>query len=442
MCESVAVQAVWSLRCHSLGFRNVIGRNRNIIARAGSRNSVYFVLVTIFIDAMAYGIAIPVLPRLIMDIGDMDISRAIAFSGMMTVTFAAVQFFMGPVIGNLSDRFGRRPVLLLALAGMTLNFLLLAVTQDLTLLFIAQVLGGMFGGTIGTCQAAIADMTSKEDRAHSFSLIGAAFGLGFIVGPAIGGLLGGMGDRVPFIAAAMLTSMSLVYGMLVFPDTLKPENRRAFSWKRANPMGAWRSMRAISGMTDVVLVLMLWNISGAVYPLTWPYYGIARFNWDPGTIGASLAAVGAVTGLSQAFLTKPVVRRFGEYNAALFGMIGGIVTLLGYAFITQSWMAFAIMIGFLPQSLVGPCMMALLTNRASANAQGEIQGIAAMAQGIGGIVAPILINPTMAYFTSDAAPFRFAGAGFIIATAFALAALIRLVTLPDTKARAARLEPE
>ncbi|MBO9574951.1 MAG: MFS transporter [Sphingobium sp.] len=400
------------------------------MAGPGKRQSVYFVLVTIFIDAMGYGLAGPVLPRLIMDIGKVDVSAAISFGGWMTLSYAAVQFLMGPVIGNLSDRFGRRPVLLLALSGLVLNYFLLSVAGSLSLLFVGQMLGGMFGGTLGTCQAAIADMTRKEDRAHNFSLVGAAFGLGFIVGPAIGGLLGDYGERVPFYTAAALTFCSLLYGWFVFPDTLRPEDRRAFDWKRANPLGAAKSMLAMPGMTSAVLVIMLWYIATAVYPLTWPYYGIARFNWSNGMIGASLAAVGCVTALSQAFLTRRVVARHGERRTALFGMTGGLLTFLGYAFITESWMAFAIMIGFVAQSMVAPSMMAILTNRASADAQGEVQGVAAMAQGVGGMVAPLLINPTMAYFTSPEAPVRFAGAGFVVAAIFALAALVRLATLP------------
>jgi len=408
---------------------------------AAKKPSIYFVLVTIFIDAMGYGIAGPVLPRLIMNIGHVDVSRAIQLGGYMTLSFAVVQFLMGSVVGNLSDRFGRRPILLVALTGLVLNYLLLSVAQSITLLFIGQVLGGMFGGTIGTCQAAIADMTKKEDRAHSFSLIGAAFGLGFIVGPAIGGLLGGYGERVPFYAAAALTFCNLLYGMFVFPDTLRKEDRRAFSWKRANPLGAWQAMRAMPGMTPAVLMVMLWYIASAVYPLTWPYYGIARFNWSSQMIGLSLAVVGVVTATSQTFLTRRIVQRYGERGAVTFGMIGGCLTFLAYAFITQSWMAFAIMIGFVPQSLVGPSLSAILSNRAPADQQGEVQGIAAMAQGIGGMVAPILINPTMAYFTSPDAPIRFAGAGFIVAAIFALLALTRLLTLPRTARGLAKLDP-
>ena len=407
----------------------------------GRRQSIYFVLVTIFIDAMSFGIANPALPRLIMDVGHVDLSQAIRFAGWMTASFATVQFFMGPVIGNLSDRFGRRPVLLLALTGLILNFLLLSVAHSLTLLFIGQMLGGMFGGTIGTCQAAIADMSSREERAHHFSLIGAAFGLGFIVGPAIGGLLAGFGLRMPFLAAALFSSVSLLYGWFVFPDTLRPENRRPFDWRRANPLGAWRSMRAMPGMTAAVFAMMLWFIAGAAYPLTWAYYGIARFNWSSGMIGASLATVGVITALSQSLLTRRVVTRYGERRTAILGIIGGLCTLLGYAFVTKTWLAFALMIGFVPQSMFGPAMMALLANRAPANAQGEVQGVAAMAQGIGGVVAPLLINPTLAYFTSPQAPFQFAGAGFIVAACFAVAALARLVTLPRTSAMRTPLTP-
>jgi MFS transporter, DHA1 family, tetracycline resistance protein len=408
---------------------------------APRRQSISFVLVTIFIDAMGYGIAGPVLPRLIMKIGEVDVSRAIQFGGFMTLCYAAVQFFMGPVAGNLSDRFGRRPILLLALTGLSLDYLLLTLADSLVLLFVGQMLGGMFGGTIGTCQAAIADMTRKEDRAHNFSLVGAAFGLGFIVGPAIGGLLGDLGERVPFMVAAGLSFCNLLYGAFVFPDTLRQEDRRPFEWRRANPLGAWQAMRAMPGMGAAMLVLMLWYIATAVYPLTWPYYGIARFGWSSGMIGASLAAVGLVTAISQAFVTRPFVARYGEHRACVYGMIGGLATCLAYAFVTESWLAFVVIIGFVPQSLVGPSLMATLSNRVGSDAQGEVQGIAAMAQGIGGIVAPALINPTMAYFTAPDAPVRFAGAGFIVAAVFALAALARLLTLTPAPHRRQQIEP-
>lgn len=409
------------------------------MARRGKRQSVYFVLVTIFIDSMGYGISGPVLPRLIMDIGQVNISKAIEIGGWITLAYAFFQFFVGPLAGNLSDRFGRRPILLVALAGLVVDYLIMATAHTLFLLYVGRILGGMFGGTIGTCQAAIADMTDRKDRAHSFSLVGAAFGVGFIVGPAIGGLLGEYGERVPFFAAAALTFANLLYGWFVFPDTLKAEDRRPFIWQRANPLGAWTSMRAMPGMAAAVMVVMLWNIAGAVYPLTWPFYGIARFGWSNGMIGASLAVVGLLTAFSQIFLTRRIVERYGEYRAVNYGMIGGLVTFLAYAFITKSWMAFAVMIGFIPQSVVGPALTAILSNRAPANAQGEIQGIAAMAQGLGGVIAPILINPTMAYFTSPRAPFQFAGAGFIVATFFAILALIRLMTLPKIPYTIARL---
>jgi DHA1 family tetracycline resistance protein-like MFS transporter len=409
---------------------------------APRRGSIYFVLVTIFIDSLGFGLALPVLPRLIMDIGKMDLSHAIAVAGWMTVTFACLQFVMAPVIGNLSDRFGRRPILLLALIGLVINYSLLTVAHILPLLFLGQALTGVFGGTIGTCQAAIADMTSKEDRAKNFSLVGAAFGIGFIVGPAIGGLLAEFGQRVPFVAAALFTFGSFVFGWFNFPDTLKAEHRRAFDWRRANPLGALRSMRKLPGMGQTLLVLMLWNIAGASYPLTWSYYGIARFNWSNGMIGLSLAVVGGITALSQGFITGRFVRAYGEHKAVVYGMVGGIATFIAYAFATESWMAFAIMIGFVPQSLVGPAMMALLANRAGADAQGEVQGMAAMAQGVGGIGAPLLINPTLSYFTSPAAPFQFAGAGFIVASFFAIGALVRLVTLPRSPAAIVRIDPQ
>ena len=393
-----------------------------------------FVLVTIFIDAMGFGIVMPVLPRLLMQVGHVDIAGATAIYGSMAVLYAGAQFFCGPVIGNLSDRFGRRPVLLGALAGLAIDYLLMAVAQTLPLLFLGRAIAGILGGSYVPAQAALADRAEPDERARLFGLVGAAFGIGFVVGPAIGGLLGEVNPRAPFYAASALAGINFVYGMTVFPETLAAENRRKFDWRRANPLGAFSAARALPGMVRMAGVLFLWQIASMVYPLTWSYYAIARFGWSNGMIGASLATVGIAMAMAQIFITGRAVKRFGERDAATIGMSAAVIGFITYAAITQTWMAFFALVFLSFQAMAQPSIMAMLSRRGTPETQGEVQGIAAMAMGLGAIVAPLLLNPALAYFTSAQAPFRFAGAAFVISAIVATGAILLLRTTPRMQA--------
>jgi MFS transporter, DHA1 family, tetracycline resistance protein len=399
-----------------------------------SRGPAFFVLVTIFIDAIGFGIAMPVIPRLIMQVGDTDIAGAIAIGGWMTLAYAAAQFICAPIAGNLSDRFGRRPILLLALAGLAADYVLMALAHTIPLLFIGRIIGGMLGGSYSTAQAALADITPPDERARIFGFVGAAFGIGFVIGPAIGGLLGELGERAPFYAAAALAGINFLYGYFIFPETLKVENRRPFQWRRANPLGAWRAMRALPGMAGAAGVLLLWQIASLVYPLTWSFFGIARFGWSNAMIGLSLAMVGLTIAIAQVFLTGRAVKRLGERGAATLGLVSATAGFILYAFATQTWMAFAILVFVGFQSMVQPSLMAMLSRRATADTQGEVQGISSMALGIGSLIAPLLFNPVMAHFTADDAPMRFAGAAFIVATVFGVITLVALRMLPKAPA--------
>lgn len=391
-------------------------------------------MVTIFIDAIGFGLIMPVLPQLLMDVGGIGLSEAIEVGAWMGLAMAVATFIAAPVLGNLSDRFGRRPVLLIALAGLAIDYLVMALAGSLWLLFASRTLSGVFGGSYAPAQAAIADITTPEDRARTFGYVSAAFGVGFVLGPAIGGLLGELGPRAPFYAASLLAALNFLYGLTVFPETLPPERRRRFDWRRANPLGAWSAAAAAPGMIAAAVVLILWQIASLVYPLVWSFYTIARFGWSSAMIGASLATVGIVIAFSQTFLTGPAVRRFGERDAATIGLLGAIGGFVAYAFIRESWMAFAVMAAIAVQSLVQPSLMAILSRRATPETQGEVQGIAAMALGIGSIIAPLLLTRPMAWFTSDAAPVYFPGAPFIVAAFFGLVALVMLRRLPRATA--------
>ena len=399
-------------------------------ARGAGRNSLAFVMITILLDSMGFGLIMPVLPRLLMRVGSLSLDQAIGVGAWMSLAMALASFFAAPVLGNLSDAYGRRKVLLIALAGMAANYLVLAVAQSLALIVLARVLTGLFGGSFAPAQAAIADMTKPEDRAKRFGLVSAAFGVGFVAGPALGGLLSQFGERTPFYGAVALSAANCLYGLLLFPETLKPALRRPFQFARANPFGAWRTAATAPGTRRLALVLLLWQLASLVYPLTWSFWGIAQLGWSDRMIGISLAGVGVVIALSQTLLTGPLVRRLGERGAAQLGLVGAAAGFTGYAFCSSTVLAFALMAVIALQSLVQPSLMAMLSRRASAETQGEVQGLAAMVMGLGSVLGPLVLVAPMAWFTSPTAPVHFPGAPFLIAVVFAAAAFVVLRTTP------------
>ncbi|WP_374395505.1 MFS transporter [Sphingopyxis sp.] len=392
--------------------------------------TIPFIVVTIFIDAIGFGIIMPVLPQLVMEVGKIDLPHAIEIGAWIGLVMAVATFIASPVLGNLSDRFGRRRVLLLSLGGLAADYTLLTVVGTLPWLFVARAISGIFGGSYAAAQAAIADITKAEDRARNFGFVGAAFGVGFVVGPAIGGLLGEMSPRAPFVAAAGLAAANMLYGLIIFPETLPPERRRAFDWRRANPLGALKTMRGLPGMGGIATVLVLWQIASLVYPMTWSFYCIAQLGWTPGMIGASLAAVGVAIAIGQAFVVGPAVARFGERDAATLGILIAVAVYIGYAFTTSTLGAFLLLIPVALQAPVQPSLMAMMSRRATPETQGEVQGISAMAMGLGQLAAPALLTGTMAHFTGDDAPVHFPGAAFVVAAIFGLLAIVMLRRLP------------
>ena len=397
---------------------------------AAQRHQILFIVMTILIDAIGVGLILPVLPRLLMNVGGIALPRAIEIGAWMGLGTALASFIGAPIIGNLSDALGRRTVLLVALGGLVLDYLLLATAPTLLLIFVGRILSGLFGGSYGAAQASIADITEPRDRARNFGLVGAAFGIGFVLGPAIGGLLTTLSPRAPFYAACGLALLNFLYGLFLFPDTLKLENRRPFAVARANPLGAWRVMRASPGMTGIAGVLLLWQLASLVYPLTWSFYGIAQLHWTDREIGISLAVVGVVIALSQGLVTGRAVKALGERNAASVGMIGAATGYAAYAFIASTWLAYAAMLSIVAQALVQPSLMAMLSRRATPQTQGEVQGIAAMTMGVGSLIGPLLLTRPMAYFSGGGAPVHFPGVAFLIAAVVALVAVAVLRGLP------------
>lgn len=390
-------------------------------------SAAYFILFVILIDAIGFGIVLPVLPGIVMKLGHVDLPTATRIGGWLGVAYAAVQFVSGPLVGNLGDRFGRRPVLLGALGGFTIDYALMGFAPSLTWLFVGRALAGFFGASFGPAGAALADVSAPEERARYFGMMGAAFGIGFVVGPAIGGLLGEFGPRAPFHAAAVLAGCNFLFGLFVFPETLATENRRPFSWKRANPVGAWRALGRLHGVLPLLACAFFWNLATMIYPTTWSFYAIAAFGWSPGLIGASLAMVGGIMVLSQALIVGRMVKRFGERHAAALAMAAAVVAFAAYAMIHDGRLAFVIMLLQLVTSAGMPAMNGLMSRSVPANAQGELQGFGGSMGAIAAIIAPAIYAPTLAYFTGPSAPFRFVGVSFAIAAVIAAVALAILL---------------
>jgi DHA1 family tetracycline resistance protein-like MFS transporter len=389
------------------------------------RNPMIFVLLTVLIDTMGFGIITPVLPKLIMEIGGVDVAGAAGLAGGLLVVFAALQFLFAPLMGNLSDRFGRRPVLLISLFAFGINYLLMGFAPTIAWLFVGRALTGVAGAVYAPANAFVADVTSPDKRAHSFSLVGASFGLGFILGPALGGLLGEAGPRAPFFVASGLALLNFIYGVFVLPESLPRERRRQFSIARANPLGTLKAFRGHKAVLGLALTQFVWQLAFHVYPATWSFFVIAKFNVSPGEIGATLALSGLSMALVQSLLTGRIVAKLGETRAATIGVIAGVLVFAAYAFITQSWMLYPLLaIGGL-QGLAMPSINAMMSRQLGPERQGELQGGMASLLGLGSIVGPLAMTQTLAHFTGPSAQHQFPGAVFLLAAA--LAALTLLV---------------
>jgi DHA1 family tetracycline resistance protein-like MFS transporter len=391
--------------------------------RKVSPHGQYFVLLVVLIDSIGFGIILPVTPQLIMEVTGEPLSAATRIGGWLLVVYALLQFVCGPLMGNLSDRFGRRPVLIFSMLAFAVDYFLMAMAPTLAWLFLGRAVAGIAGASYGPANAYLADITPPEKRAASFGLMGAAFGLGFILGPAIGGLLGGYGTRAPFYAAAALGALNVIYGYFFLPESLPQDRRRAFSLKRANPLGTLMTFAKYPGVLTIVLAMLLWQIAHQVYPATWSFYAIAKFDWSPQMIGWSLAWSGMTMAIIQAFFTGKIVAAMGERAAAMLAMAVGSSAFLAYAFVPEGWMVFVIMVVGVLQAVAYPSMNALLSRQLKADEQGELQGGVASIYSIGTIVGPFLMTQSLAAFTDKSASTYFPGAAFLLAAVLGFVAL-------------------
>lgn len=398
------------------------------MAKPHGKNAFFFVLVTVFIDMMAYGLVMPVLPSLISELTGTTIAEAVKWAGPIAAVYALMNFLFGPVLGNLSDRRGRRPVLLMSMGSLGLDFLIMALSQNIWMLFLGRALAGISGATFSTAQAYIADVTEPERRGGAFGMIGAAFGLGFIIGPALGGFIGDtFGHRAPFFAAAGFSALNVLYGIFVLPESLDPEHRRDFELKRANPLGAFKHFSRLPMVRWFLAAHFLYALAHTAYPAVWAYHGEIRYHWDQKTIGLTLSMVGLMAAFVQGGLTGRLIGRFGAVRIAWLGLSANFAALFLFAMAGQGWMVFWIIFVSGLGGVMGPSLQSIMSNQTPKNAQGELQGATSSLQSMAMIVSPIVMTQMLYRFSAEDAPIYFPGAPFLLGAVIVAVAALPLV---------------
>jgi DHA1 family tetracycline resistance protein-like MFS transporter len=394
------------------------------MANRPTAHALAFIFLTALIDTIGFGIILPVMPRLLVQLTHESTAQATLMAGFLLTTYAALQFICGPIMGNLGDRFGRRPVLLTSLAAFGFDYLLMGFAPTVGWLFLGRAVAGVAGAVYSPAMAYVADVSPPEKRAQSFGVMGAAFGIGFILGPAIGGLLGALGPRAPFFAAAALAGLNFIYGVFVLPESLPRERRRSFEWSRANPIGTLLALQRYPHVVAIAGAVFLWQLGHQVYPSTWSFFAKIRFHWSELEIGASLAFVGALMAFTQGFLTGKIVPRIGECRAVVLGVGSGVISMLMLAFTTLSGFAYVAMACGMLQGLAYPSMNAIMSKQVPANEQGELQGGVASMMSLTTIIGPLLMTQALGRFSAPSAPIYFPGAAFMLAAALASVALL------------------
>ncbi|PWV47666.1 TCR/Tet family MFS transporter [Chitinophaga sp. S165] len=389
------------------------------------KSAIGFIFITLLIDVMGWGLIIPVMADLIAQLKHIPVNEASPYGAYLLSVFAITQFFFAPVIGNLSDKFGRRPILLFSLLGFGIDYIILALAPTYGWLFVGRVIAGITGASFTTATAYIADVSTDETtRAKNFGMIGAAFGLGFVLGPALGALLATWGIRAPFYAAAVLCLLNCLYGFFLLPESLSKENRRPFDWKRANPFGSLNFLTKHPEIGGLAISFFLIYLGSQSVQGNWNFFTIYRFNWSEKMVGISLAVVGVLVGAVQAGLTRVVIPKIGNEKSIYFGLSFYTIGLILFAFATQGWMMFAFLIPYCLGGICGPSLQSVISVHVPPNQQGELQGALTSLMSLTTIIGPLIMNSTFSYFTTDKAPFHFPGIHFLIGAACMLLSII------------------
>jgi DHA1 family tetracycline resistance protein-like MFS transporter len=372
-----------------------------------------FIFITVLIDVIGFGIIIPVLPKLIASMLHADVSVAATYGGWLLSVYAIVQFLFAPIMGGLSDQYGRRPVLLFSLFGFGMDYLLVILAPSIGWFFIARIIAGISGSSITTASAYIADVSTPEKKAQNFGLLGVAFGLGFIIGPLIGGILATYGTKSPFIGAAVLTLLNWLYGYFVLPESLPKEYRRPFDWKRANPIGSFKNLLKYPAIAGLLLSLAFIYISAHAIQTTWAYYNMKKFSWSETQVAYSLTFVGVMVALVQGLLIRTIIPKFGNFKSLYVGLFLYSVGMLLFGIAAKGWMMYAFTAVYCLGGIAGPALQGIISNYVPANEQGELQGGLTALMSLTSIIGPPLMTYLFSYFTKLNAPFYFPGAPFI-----------------------------
>ena len=407
---------------------------RNNFMRNKSNAALGFIFITVLVDVIGLGIIIPIVPKLIENLTGLGISEASKYGGFLVFSFALMQFIFSPVLGALSDKFGRRPILLLSLFGLGLDYIFHAFAPTIAWLFAGRLIAGIMGASFTTATAYIADISTPEKRSQNFGLIGAAFGLGFIIGPIIGGVASKFGTNVPFFIAAGLTLLNVIYGYFILPESLSLENRREFNWKRANPIGSLKQLKKYPVVSGLIASLLLLFIASHSVQSNWTYYTMFKFQWTPEIVGYSLAVVGLLIAFVQGFLIRKVIPKFGENKTIYFGMAFYILGLILFGLAPKGWMMFLFLIPYCLGGIAGPALQGIISKQVPDNEQGELQGALTSLMSLTAIIGPLVMNNLFAYATNKNSLIYLPGASFYLgAVLMIIAVFLTYKTLSHKK---------
>ncbi len=397
-----------------------------IVSMASNKKAaIGFIFITLLIDVIGFGLIIPVIPKLIEDLsGNSSVSNAATYGGLLTFAYAIMQFLFAPVLGNLSDQLGRRPVLLFSLFGFGIDYLFLSFAPSIGWLFVGRMIAGITGASFTTATAYIADISTPENRAQNFGMIGAAFGLGFVIGPMLGGLLGEIGPKIPFFVAAGLALTNWLYGYFILPESLDKSLRRPFEWRRANPLGSLMQLKKYPAVAGLVVSFVLIYLAAHAVQSNWSFFTIEKFKWTPKMIGISLGLVGLLVGGVQGGLVRIVNPKLGNEKSVYLGLALYSLGLLLFAFASESWMMFVFLVPYCLGGIAGPALQSIISGNVPKNEQGELQGALTSLISATSIVGPLMMTNLFSYFTNSSAPFYFPGAPFLLGAIFMVIACI------------------